>query len=104
MDNDSGRTDAAEPVLTPDEILERTLRRKYEELSKAADEDEAKDPTLKLLNSELTKDDLASTGGQELNTKRELANEYYEQWQLQLKKMGKSDADMDTPESSTDEE
>lgn len=57
----------------------RTLKRKYEEFANAAEKLDRDIDTLLLKG----KDDLAAAALQELNTKQELAQEYYEQWQQQ---------------------
>lgn len=57
----------------------RTLKRKYEEFAAAAEKLDRDIDTLILKG----KDDLAATAQAELNTKQELAQEYYEQWQSQ---------------------
>jgi len=57
----------------------RTLKRKYEEFSSQADKLDRDIDTLILRG----KDDLAAAAQAELNTKQELAQEYYEQWQQQ---------------------
>jgi len=57
----------------------RTLKRKYEEFSNQADKLDRDIDTLILRG----KDDLAAAAQAELNTKQELAQEYYEQWQAQ---------------------
>lgn len=57
----------------------RTLKRKYEEFANAAEKLDRDIDTLLLKG----KDDLAAAALQELNTKQELAQEYYEQWQSQ---------------------
>ena len=57
----------------------RTLKRKYEEFSNLADKLDRDIDTLILRG----KDDLAAAAQAELNTKQELAQEYYEQWQSQ---------------------
>jgi phage shock protein A len=57
----------------------RTLKRKYEEFAAAAEKLDRDIDTLVLKG----KDDLASAALQELATKQELAQEYYEQWQSQ---------------------
>ena len=57
----------------------RTLKRKYEEFSNQADKLDRDIDTLILRG----KDDLAAAAQAELNTKQELAQEYYEQWQSQ---------------------
>lgn len=57
----------------------RTLKRKYEEFANAAEKLDRDIDTLILKG----KDDLASAALAELNTKQELAQEYYEQWQSQ---------------------
>ena len=57
----------------------RTLKRKYEEFSNQSDKLDRDIDTLILRG----KDDLAAAAQAELNTKQELAQEYYEQWQSQ---------------------
>ena len=57
----------------------RTLKRKYEEFSNLSDKLDRDIDTLILRG----KDDLAAAAQAELNTKQELAQEYYEQWQSQ---------------------
>ena len=57
----------------------RTLKRKYEEFSNQSDKLDRDIDTLILRG----KDDLAAAAQAELNTKQELAQEYYEQWQAQ---------------------
>jgi len=59
----------------------RTLKRKYEEFAGAAEKLDRDIDTLILKG----KDDLAAAAQAELNTKQELAQEYYEQWQAQEK-------------------
>lgn len=59
----------------------RTLKRKYEEFANQAEKLDRDIDTLILKG----KDDLASRTQAELNTKQELAQEYYEQWQSQEK-------------------
>lgn len=57
----------------------RTLKRKYEEFANQAEKLDRDIDTLILRG----KDDLAAAAQAELNTKQELAQEYYEQWQAQ---------------------
>jgi len=57
----------------------RTLKRKYEEFANAAEKLDRDIDTLILKG----KDDLAAAAQGELNTKQELAQDYYEQWQAQ---------------------
>jgi phage shock protein A len=57
----------------------KTLKRKYEEFSAAAEKLDRDIDSLILKG----KDDLAGAAQAELNTKQELAQEYYEQWQSQ---------------------
>ena len=57
----------------------RTLKRKYEEFSNQSDKLDRDIDTLILRG----KNDLAAAAQAELNTKQELAQEYYEQWQSQ---------------------
>ena len=57
----------------------RTLKRKYEEFATAAEKLDRDIDTLIMRG----KDELAATALAELNTKQELAQEYYEQWQSQ---------------------
>jgi phage shock protein A len=57
----------------------RTLKRKYEEFANQAEKLDRDIDTLILKG----KDDLAAAAQAELNTKHELAQEYYEQWQAQ---------------------
>jgi phage shock protein A len=59
----------------------RTLKRKYEEFAAAAEKLDRDIDTLILRG----KDELAAAAQTELNTKQELAQEYYEQWQEQEK-------------------
>ncbi|GAB4522819.1 MAG: hypothetical protein OHK0046_35900 [Anaerolineae bacterium] len=59
----------------------KTLKRKYEEFAAAAEKLDRDIDTLILRG----KDDLASAAQAELNTKQQLAQEYYEQWQEQEK-------------------
>jgi phage shock protein A len=59
----------------------RTLKRKYEEFANQAEKLDRDIDTLILKG----KDDLAGAAQAELNTKQELAQEYYEQWQTQEK-------------------
>jgi len=59
----------------------RTLKRKYEEFAAAAEKLDRDIDTLILKG----KDDLAGAAQAELNTKQQLAQEYYEQWQQQEK-------------------
>lgn len=59
----------------------RTLKRKYEEFSSAAEKLDNDIDTLIVKG----KDDLAAAAQSELNTKQQLAQEYYEQWQEQEK-------------------
>ncbi len=59
----------------------RTLKRKYEEFAAMAEKLDRDIDTL-LMNG---KDDLASAAQADLNTKQQLAQEYYEQWQEQEK-------------------
>ncbi|MDQ7025992.1 MAG: PspA/IM30 family protein [Anaerolineae bacterium] len=59
----------------------RTLKRKYEEFANQAERLDRDIDTLILKG----KDDLAGAAQAELNTKQELAQEYYEQWQSQEK-------------------
>lgn len=59
----------------------RTLKRKYEEFAAAAEKLDRDIDTLILKG----KDDLAAAAQAELNTKQQLAQEYYEQWQQQEK-------------------
>lgn len=59
----------------------RTLKRKYEEFAAAAEKLDRDIDTLLLKG----KDDLAAAAQAELNTKQQLAQEYYEQWQQQEK-------------------
>ena len=59
----------------------RTLKRKYEEFANQAEKLDRDIDTLILKGQ----DDLASRAQAELNTKQELAQEYYEQWQSQEK-------------------
>lgn len=59
----------------------RTLKRKYEEFANAAEKLDRDIDTLILRG----KDDLAVAAQAELNTKQELSQEYYEQWQAQEK-------------------
>ena len=59
----------------------RTLKRKYEEFANQAEKLDRDIDTLILKGQ----DDLASRAQAELNTKQELAQEYYEQWQTQEK-------------------
>ncbi len=57
----------------------RTLKRKYEEFANQAEKLDRDIDTLILKG----KNDLAAAAQAELNTKQELAQEYYEQWQVQ---------------------
>ncbi|MBK8023562.1 MAG: PspA/IM30 family protein [Chloroflexi bacterium] len=57
----------------------RTLKRKYEEFSAAAEKLDRDIDTLILKG----KDDLAAAAQAELNTKQQLAQDYYQQWQQQ---------------------
>jgi phage shock protein A len=57
----------------------KTLKRKYEEFAAAAEKLDRDIDSLILKG----KDDLAGAAQAELNTKQELAQEYYEQWQSQ---------------------
>ncbi len=57
----------------------KTLKRKYEEFAAAADKLDRDIDTLIIKG----KDDLAAAAQAELNTKQELSQEYYEQWQEQ---------------------
>jgi phage shock protein A len=57
----------------------KTLKRKYEEFAAAAEKLDRDIDTLVLKG----KDDLAAAAQAELNTKQQLAQEYYEQWQAQ---------------------
>jgi len=57
----------------------RTLKRKYDEFSNQSDKLDRDIDTLVLRG----KDDLAAAAQAELNTKQELAQEYFEQWQSQ---------------------
>lgn len=59
----------------------RTLKRKYEEFAAMAEKLDRDIDTLLLSG----KDDLASAAQSDLNTKQQLAQEYYEQWQEQEK-------------------
>jgi phage shock protein A len=59
----------------------KTLKRKYEEFAAAAEKLDRDIDTLILKG----KDDLAGAAQSELNTKEQLAQEYYEQWQDQKK-------------------
>lgn len=59
----------------------RTLKRKYEEFADAAEKLDRDIDTLVLKG----KDDLAAAAQTELNSKQQLAQEYYEQWQQQQK-------------------
>jgi phage shock protein A len=59
----------------------RTLKRKYEEFSAAAEKLDRDIDTLIIKG----KNDLAGAAQAELNTKQELAQEYYDQWQQQEK-------------------
>jgi phage shock protein A len=59
----------------------RTLKRKYEEFAAAAEKLDRDIDTLIIKG----KNDLAAAAQAELNTKQELAQEYYEQWQQQEK-------------------
>lgn len=57
----------------------KTLKRKYEEFAQAAEKLDRDIDTLILKG----KDDLAAAAQAELNTKQQLAQEYFEQWQQQ---------------------
>ncbi|MGJ3239608.1 MAG: PspA/IM30 family protein [Anaerolineae bacterium] len=59
----------------------RTLKRKYEEFANQAEKLDRDIDTLIMKG----KDDLAAAAQAELNTKQELAQDYYEQWQAQQK-------------------
>lgn len=59
----------------------KTLKRKYEEFAAAAEKLDRDIDTLIVKG----KDDLAGAAQAELNTKQELSQEYYEQWQEQQK-------------------
>jgi phage shock protein A len=59
----------------------KTLKRKYEEFAAASEKLDRDIDTLVLKG----KDDLAAAAQAELNTKQQLAQEYYEQWQEQEK-------------------
>ncbi|GAB5492480.1 MAG: hypothetical protein Phog2KO_26950 [Phototrophicaceae bacterium] len=59
----------------------RTLKRKYEEFANQAEKLDRDIDTLLLKG----KDELAAAAQAELNTKQELAQDYYEQWQAQQK-------------------
>ncbi|MBL8145867.1 MAG: PspA/IM30 family protein [Anaerolineae bacterium] len=59
----------------------RTLKRKYEEFADAAEKLDRDIDTLVVKG----KDDLAAAAQTELNSKQQLAQEYYEQWQQQQK-------------------
>jgi phage shock protein A len=59
----------------------RTLKRKYEEFAAAAEKLDRDIDTLIIKG----KNDLAAAAQAELNTKQELSQEYYEQWQQQEK-------------------
>ncbi|TVR24709.1 MAG: PspA/IM30 family protein [Anaerolineaceae bacterium] len=59
----------------------KTLKRKYEEFAAAAEKLDRDIDTLIMRG----KDDLAAAAQSELNTKQQLAQEYYEQWQDQKK-------------------
>ena len=59
----------------------KTLKRKYEEFAAASEKLDRDIDTLVLKG----KDDLAGAAQAELNTKQQLAQEYYEQWQEQEK-------------------
>lgn len=59
----------------------KTLKRKYEEFAAAAEKLDRDIDTLIMRG----KDDLAAAAQGELNTKQQLAQEYYEQWQDQKK-------------------
>ncbi len=59
----------------------KTMKRKYEELASAAEKLDRDIDALILKG----KDDLAAAAQSELNTKQQLAQEYYEQWQEQEK-------------------
>lgn len=59
----------------------RTLKRKYEEFAAAAEKLDRDIDTLIIKG----KNDLAAAAQAELNTKQELAQEYYDQWQMQEK-------------------
>jgi phage shock protein A len=59
----------------------KTLKRKYEEFASLAEKLDRDIDTLLLAG----KDDLASAAQSDLNTKQQLAQEYYEQWQEQEK-------------------
>jgi phage shock protein A len=59
----------------------KTLKRKYEEFAGSAEKLDRDIDTLVLKG----KDDLAAAAQAELNSKQQLAQEYYEQWQVQEK-------------------
>lgn len=59
----------------------KTLKRKYEEFAAAAEKLDRDIDTLIIKG----KDDLAAAAQHELNTKQQLSQEYYEQWQQQQK-------------------
>lgn len=59
----------------------RTLKRKYEEFANQAEKLDRDIDTLIMKG----KDDLAAAAQAELNTKQQLAQDYYEQWQAQQK-------------------
>jgi phage shock protein A len=59
----------------------KTLKRKYEEFANHAEKLDRDIDTLIMKG----KEDLAATAQAELNTKQELAQDYYEQWQSQQK-------------------
>lgn len=59
----------------------KTLKRKYEEFAAAAEKLDRDIDTLLLSG----KDDLAAAAQSDLNTKQQLSQEYYEQWQAQEK-------------------
>ena len=63
----------------------RTLKRKYEEFASQAEKLDRDIDTLVIKG----KTDLASAAQAELNTKQQLAQEYYEQWQTQQKQYQK---------------
>lgn len=63
----------------------RTLKRKYEEFAAQAEKLDRDIDTLIIKG----KNDLAGAAQAELNTKQQLAQEYYEQWQLQEKQYQK---------------